>query len=50
MSVKGLGTDIIQIDRIERHVAKSDALARRVLTDYELTLFADSAQPRTLFS
>lgn len=36
MAIKGLGTDIVQIDRIAEAVTKSDRLAKRVLTESEM--------------
>ncbi|WP_028022984.1 holo-ACP synthase [Enterovibrio calviensis] len=37
MAVVGLGTDIVEIERLEKVVARSgDAFARRVLTDSEM--------------
>ena len=40
MAVLGLGTDIVQIDRLEAQLARSDKLARRVLTDEEFEQFS----------
>lgn len=45
MSIAGLGTDIVQISRIERSLARSPALAERVLTAQELIDFHAHAQP-----
>ena len=45
MSVKGLGTDIVEIARIEVALAKSNRLAERVLTESEMQLFLNHAQP-----
>lgn len=45
MAIAGLGTDIVQISRIERSLARSPALAERVLTATELVEFAGHAQP-----
>lgn len=39
MAVIGLGTDIVEIARIETQLARSDRLARWVLTDFEFSLF-----------
>lgn len=36
MAIKGLGTDIVQIDRIAEAVDKSDRLAKRVLAEREM--------------
>lgn len=41
----GMGTDIVEISRIELALAKSDALARRVLTAFEHDEFALSKHP-----
>lgn len=38
----GIGTDIVEIARIEKAVAKSDALAKRVLTPFEWQEFMDT--------
>lgn len=45
MAIAGLGTDIVQISRIERSLARSPALAERVLTAAELVEFVGHAQP-----
>lgn len=45
MSVRGLGTDIVEIVRIEQAIAKSDRLAQRVLTESELAKFKSSSEP-----
>ncbi len=46
MAIVGLGTDIVEIERIEAQVAKGcDRLAKRVLTPKELAIFANSSQP-----
>lgn len=45
MAIAGLGTDIVQISRIERSLARSPALAERVLTAAELLEFSGHAQP-----
>lgn len=45
MPIAGLGTDIVQISRIERSLARSPALAERVLTGVELADFKVHAQP-----
>ena len=39
MSVKGLGTDIVEIARVAQAVEKSDRLALRVLTESEMALY-----------
>lgn len=46
MAIVGLGTDIVEIERIEAHVARSgDKLARRVLTEAELAIYIAHSQP-----
>lgn len=46
MAIVGLGTDIVEIDRIAAQVDRlGDKLARRVLTDAELAIFQGSSQP-----
>jgi len=45
MPVAGLGTDIIEIARIESQITRSDKLARRVLTDTEWHIFSASNEP-----
>ena len=45
MSVVGLGTDIVEIVRIEQAIAKSVRLAQRVLTEQELLKFKSSSEP-----
>lgn len=46
MAIVGLGTDIVEIARIEAQLAKgSDRLAKRVLTPNELAIFNQSTQP-----
>lgn len=45
MSVLGLGTDIVTISRVEQAIEKSDRLAERVLTETELSIFRQHAQP-----
>lgn len=39
MAIVGVGTDIIEIARIEQHLKKSSRLAERVLTKSELEIF-----------
>lgn len=46
MAVVGLGTDIVEIARLEKTLARSgDALARRVLTPAELESYSNSNFP-----
>jgi holo-[acyl-carrier protein] synthase len=39
MAIVGLGTDIVEIARIESQLKKSQRLAERVLTPFELEIF-----------
>ncbi len=41
MAVVGLGTDIIQIARLEVQIQKSDRLAQRILTESEMQRFRE---------
>lgn len=46
MAVVGLGTDIVDVARIEAIIARTqDAFARRVLTDAEFEIFSHSHFP-----
>ncbi|GIU07365.1 holo-ACP synthase [Shewanella morhuae] len=46
MAIVGLGTDIVEIERIETHVARAgDKLAKRVLTESELAIYTAHSQP-----
>ena len=46
MAILGLGTDIVEISRIEEVIARSgDRLARRVLTDNEWAIWETHQQP-----
>lgn len=46
MAIIGLGTDIVEITRIEAVIARSgDRLARRVLSDYEWGIWETHQQP-----
>lgn len=46
MSILGLGTDIVEIERIEKVLTRhSEAFAKRVLTDTEFALFQASSFP-----
>lgn len=45
MSVLGLGTDIVEISRIEQANLASDRLAKRVLTDFEFEIFKNHREP-----
>nr|WP_136252579.1 holo-ACP synthase [Ningiella ruwaisensis] len=43
--ILGIGTDIVEIERIDQSLKKSHALARRVLTDNEYAEFEISLHP-----
>ncbi|GIU27852.1 holo-[acyl-carrier-protein] synthase [Shewanella hafniensis] len=46
MAIVGLGTDIVEIERIQAHVARAgDKLAKRVLTEAELAIYTGHSQP-----
>lgn len=45
MALVGLGTDIVQIDRIEAGLSRSNKLAERVLTANELAVFLAHPNP-----
>jgi holo-[acyl-carrier protein] synthase len=45
MSVKGLGTDIVEIERVEAACVKSNRLAERVLTSLEMETYLNHSQP-----
>ncbi|MGL5291685.1 MAG: holo-ACP synthase [Vibrionaceae bacterium] len=48
MSVVGLGTDLVEIARIEKIIVKSgDGLAKRILTAAELAQYHDLAKPQS---
>ena len=48
--IKGIGTDILQIDRIEKSLIRTPKLAQRILTDKELAEFERSATPARFLS
>ena len=45
MAIVGMGTDIVEIARIEEALSRSSRLAPRVLTPTEMTLFESSSEP-----
>lgn len=45
MAIAGMGTDIIEIARLEKQLAKSDKLAKRILTESEFSVFEQHAHP-----
>lgn len=46
--IKGIGTDILQIERLEKTLQRSPKIAERVLTDREMAEF-DSASQQARF-
>lgn len=50
MAIRGLGTDIIEIERISRSLEQSPRLVQRVLTVFEQTQFAAHRQPARYFA
>lgn len=46
MAIVGLGTDIAEIERVEKALARTgEAFARRILTEQEMLTFASLKQP-----
>ncbi|MGL6262031.1 holo-ACP synthase [Vibrio sp. WXL103] len=45
MPVVGIGTDIVEIARVEKALEKSNALAYRILSEAEQVVFNQSKQP-----
>lgn len=43
--IKGIGTDILKIQRIEKALQRGPKIAERILTNSELIEFEQSAQP-----
>lgn len=50
MAILGLGTDIVEISRIEQSLARSPRLIQRVLTAEEQAIYAGHAQPARYFA
>lgn len=50
MAIVGLGTDIIEIARIEQSLTRSPRLVQRVLTDSEQQILAAHGQPVRYFA
>ena len=50
MAILGMGTDIVEIARIEEALSRSDRLASRVLTDTELAIYHASSTPVRYFA
>lgn len=45
MAIAGIGTDIVEIARLNRDAGQRDRLAKRVLTESELTCYRAHNQP-----
>ena len=45
MAIVGMGTDIVEIARIEDALSRSARLASRVLTEQEMVIFGASPEP-----
>jgi holo-[acyl-carrier protein] synthase len=43
--IAGLGTDIVEIERIEQTLARTGRFAQRILTDNEMAIFSDHNFP-----
>lgn len=50
MAIVGLGTDIVEICRIEQSLQRSPRLVQRVLSESEQLIFASHAQPARYFA
>lgn len=50
MPIRGLGTDIVAIERIATSLQKSPRLIERVLTPFEQQCFAELNQPERYFA
>lgn len=50
MAIVGLGTDIVEISRIEQSLARSPRLVQRVLTETEQLIYQQHAQPARYFA
>ncbi|MFC0048826.1 MULTISPECIES: holo-ACP synthase [Rheinheimera] len=50
MAILGLGTDIVEISRIEQSLARSPRLIERVLTADEQVIYQAHAQPARYFA
>lgn len=50
MAIIGLGTDIVEIGRIEQSLARTPRLVQRVLTATEQQIFASHPQPGRYFA
>ncbi|MBU2977665.1 holo-ACP synthase [Alteromonas sp. C1M14] len=45
MAIVGIGTDIVEIARLEKALSRSQRLAEKILTEAELVLYQNSAEP-----
>lgn len=45
MAIAGIGTDIVEIARIERSLGRSSKLVTRILTEREQQVYASHSQP-----
>lgn len=50
MSVKGIGTDIVAVSRIEAAVSRQPSFAARILTEHELEQFQTVREPARLLA
>jgi holo-[acyl-carrier protein] synthase len=50
MAIVGLGTDLVEISRIEQSLARSPRLVQRVLTANEKAIYQQHAQPARYFA
>lgn len=50
MAIVGLGTDLVEISRIEQSLARSPRLVQRVLTANEQAIYLQHAQPARYFA
>lgn len=48
--IRGIGTDILQLERASAALKRTPGLAKRVLTQAELALYEKSAQPDRFFA
>ena len=50
MAIVGLGTDIVEISRIEQSLQRSPRLVQRVLTETEQAIYQQHTQPARYFA
>ena len=50
MAIVGLGTDIVEISRIEQSLVRTPRLVQRVLTETEQAIYQQHAQPARYFA